>query len=155
MGMTIYEIDQAILACIDEDGEIIDIDAFETLQIEKDIKIDNIACWYKQILAEAAGIKAERGILHEREKQKENQAERLKNFLSQILDGQKFETARNKISWRKSESIGILDEKDIPSVYLRQKIAYEPDKAAIKEAISGGAEVPGAELVSRNNIQIK
>jgi hypothetical protein len=153
--MTIYEINQSILDCVDEDGEIIDVDAFKALQMERDAKIDNVACWYKQLLAEAAGIKTERNVLLEREKQKEAQAERLKTFLSQILNGQRFETARNKISWRKSESVTVFDESRLPPCYIREKLTREPDKAAIKDVIKAGAGVPGAILEEKNNIQIK
>ena len=44
--MTIYEINEEILNCIDlETGEIIDIDKLNELQLEKDAKIENVACW--------------------------------------------------------------------------------------------------------------
>jgi hypothetical protein len=153
--MTIYDIDKAILACVDEDGEIINIKAFEALQITRFDKIDGITSWHKQLIAEAEAIKTERASLYERQKQKENQAERLKGFLSETLHGEKFESARNKISWRKSEPVIIMDDSLIPREYMREKITHEPDKIAIKDAIKSGGEVPGAEIKERLNIQIK
>ena len=46
--MTLYEIDNAILDCIDlETGEIIDVDKLNELQLEKETKIENVALWIK------------------------------------------------------------------------------------------------------------
>ena len=43
MGMNLYEIDAAILDCVDvETGEIFDIDKFEELQLTRDAKVENI-----------------------------------------------------------------------------------------------------------------
>lgn len=154
--MKIYEIDQAIYECIDmETGEIIDCERLDALQMEREAKIDNIACWYKEILSEAEAIKAEKNALAERQKSKENQAERIKNYLSEVLSGQKFETSRNKISWRRSDSINITDESALPLGFKAEVIEIKIDKMAIKEALKAGAEVAGAELIEKNNIQIK
>ena len=46
--MTLYEIDNAILECIDlETGEIIDTDKLDALQLERETKIENVALWIK------------------------------------------------------------------------------------------------------------
>ena len=42
--MTLYEIDSAIMDCVDEEtGEIIDLEKLETLNIERDKKVEGIA----------------------------------------------------------------------------------------------------------------
>ena len=42
--MTIYEIDQAIMECVDfETGEIIDTEQLDELQMERDTKLENVA----------------------------------------------------------------------------------------------------------------
>ena len=42
--MKLYEIDEAILNCIDtETGEIIDADQLDKLTMERDTKIENVA----------------------------------------------------------------------------------------------------------------
>lgn len=47
---TIYEINEQIMQCIDfETGEVIDADKLDALQLEKDKKIENIACWIKNL----------------------------------------------------------------------------------------------------------
>ena len=41
---SIYEIDQAIMACVDpETGEILDMEALEQLQIDRTQKAENVA----------------------------------------------------------------------------------------------------------------
>lgn len=154
--MNIYEIDQQILNCIDtETGEIVDVEAFEILQVDRKTKIDNIACWYKQQLAEAGAIKEEEKALYNRRKTKEANAERLKTWLSETLSGEKFETSRNVIGWRKSESVNILNQDAIEETYKKHVDAISIDKTAIKKALKDGEIVTGAELLTNQNIQIK
>ena len=58
---TLYEIDKAILECVDaETGEIIDDKALEELELARDNKIENIACWIKNLKADAESYKKER-----------------------------------------------------------------------------------------------
>lgn len=89
----------------------------------------------------------------EREKAIKNKADSLKRFLSDALCGSKFQTPRNNISWRKSESVSISDPDKIPDTYFQ----YEPKilKDEIKKALKSGVCITGAELISNNNIQIK
>lgn len=50
--MTLYEINEAIMACVDvETGEIIDLDRLNALEMERDRKISNVACWIKDLKA--------------------------------------------------------------------------------------------------------
>jgi hypothetical protein len=66
------------------------------------------------------------------------------------------ETDFIKLSFRKSESVQIVDENLIPADFWAVKIPEATvDKTAIKEAIKGGLEVPGAEIKVSQNIQIK
>ncbi len=58
------------------------------------------------------------------------------------------------ISFRKSEAVEIEDEFDLPVEYFDQQ-APKVSKIRIREALKAGVYVPGAELVTRSNIQIK
>ena len=56
--MTLYEINNAILECVDmETGEIIDSDKLSELQMAFDEKIENVALWIKDLKAESEAIK--------------------------------------------------------------------------------------------------
>ena len=153
---SLYEINQAIMDCIDmETGELIDPERLEQLTMEKDQKIENVACWIKNLTAEAAAYKAEKAAFAEREVQALKKADTLKKWLSDALAGQKFSTAKCAVSFRKSEAVMVDDVNLIPAEMLRIKTTYEPDKTAIKNAIKSGREINGCMLVENTNIQIK
>ena len=58
--MKLYEIDAAIMECIDlETGEIVDADRLTALQMEREQKLENVALWIKDLDAEAKALKAE------------------------------------------------------------------------------------------------
>lgn len=151
----LYEINQAIMDCVDEEtGEIIDVEKLNDLQMQFDEKVENIACFIKNLLADAKAIKEEENSLASRRKSYENKADSLKKYLSDTLNGQKFKTAKVSISYRKSESVDIENMKDVPEEYL--KIA-EPtvDKTSAKKAMKNGVEIPGLRLAESKNIQIR
>lgn len=152
--MTIFDIDAAILSCVDtETGEVIDVEKMEALQMERGLKLENVALWVKELDAEAKAIREEEKTLAARRKVNENKIDRLKDYLTEALQGQKFSTPRVKISWRKSESVDIPDPEKIPASWYRAK--YEIAKDDIKAALKAGETVPGATLVENTNIQIK
>lgn len=154
--MTLYEIDQAILACIDEEsGEIIDADALAELSMERDKKVEGVALWIKNLRAEADALKAEKEAFAEREKSARTKIDSLTAYLAQALNGEKFSTATVAVTFRKSQSVSITDAEAIPEAYMRTKVTTEPDKTAIKDALKGGEQIPGAELVTNLNPQIK
>ena len=158
--MTIYEINEQILNCIDlETGEIIDIDRLNDLQLERDTKIENVACWIKELKAEAEAIKAEKQTLAERQKVAENKAESLKKWLAYALDGQKFKTSKCSISYRKSESVEVTEEGLNNLIKEHDELltykAPEPNKTAIKQALKDGLSVQGVQLVQNTSTIIK
>ena len=155
--MTIYEIEQAILETVDQEtGEIIDIDRLNALEMARDTKISNVACWIKDLKAEAEAIKAEKQALDKRQKAAENKAERLKEWLQGILQGEKFKDSRCSISYRKSERVDFSDSFDMDSLpdYMK-KVTVEPKKTEIKDYLKTGATIEGVTLVENSSIQIR
>lgn len=151
----LYEIDAQIMACVDyETGEIIDEEKLQALQLEFNQKVEGIALWIKNLLAEAKMIKEEKDNLAERQKSCENKAASLKKYLSSALDGEKFKTAKVSVSYRKSESVEIEDISLLDDDYLKFK-EPEADKTKIKAALKNGVSLEGVTLVEKNNIQIK
>lgn len=154
--MNIYEINQAIMSCIDFDsGEVIDLEKLQELQMEKEQKIENVACWIKNLAAESAAIKDEISNLQDRMKANEKKAESLKGYLNYALEGEKFHTAKVAVSWRKSEQVNVVDEAIIPKKYLVKTVSVKPDKTAIKDLLKQGKTVKGCELLLKYNAQIK
>ena len=154
--MNLYDIDRAIMECIDaETGEVVDIDKLSALTMERDTKVENIALWIKNLLAEADALDAEKKAFEERAKAAKAKAESLKRYLTDALAGQKFKTTRVQVTFRASQSVNITDEAALPQEYVRVKTETAPDKTAIKEALKAGIAVTGAELVDTLNPQIK
>lgn len=152
----LYEIDAEILACLDEEtGEIVDPEKLNALMMQREHKIESVALWVKNLLSDAEAYKAEKEAFAEREKAAKNKAESLKNWLSFVLDGQKFESSRVSVTFRKSEAVQIDDENKIPREFIREKIESSPDKTLIKKVIKAGDKVEGCSIVLNNNIQIK
>lgn len=163
--MKLFDIDERLAACVKldesrvvdtESGEIIDLEAIAALEMERDNKIENLGCWYKNLLADAEALKAQKNAFAEREKATRTKAESLRGFLGRYLNGKKFETAKVAMSFRKSEAVEF-DAKcigDVPEEFLKFKDP-ELDKVAVKKAIKAGETVPGCELVQRQNLQIK
>ena len=55
--MTLYEIDQKLLDCIDlETGEILNEERLNELQMERNEKLEKVALWIKELKAEAETI---------------------------------------------------------------------------------------------------
>ena len=106
--MKLFDIDERLAACVKldesrvvdtESGEIIDLEAIAALEMERDKKIENLGCWYKNLLADAEALKAQKNAFAEREKAAKAKAESLKGFLGRYLNGKKFETAKVAMSF--------------------------------------------------------
>lgn len=153
--MNLYEINAAILECVDvETGEIFDIDKFEELEIAREAKIENICLWIKNLKAEAEALKAEKQAFEARQKSAENKMESLKRYITNYLGGTPYESAKVKVSFKKSESLEISDGAIIPDDFLRIKES-EVNKVELKKAIKAGQKFAGVQIVEKNNIQIK
>ena len=167
--MKLYELAadyEAFIAAM-EAGEIPEeaiIDTLESIESAIEVKVDNIACLLKNLAAEAAAIKAEEDKLAERRKSKEKSHERFKAYLSDMMlkcGKTKFESARNKISFRKNDAVSIDDEEKFlewAAVEHNEYLTYKSpsiNRTAIKKAIESGIKIDGAHIESRQNIQIK
>lgn len=158
----LFEINKAIMdawdACVDPDtGEINESKyaEMEALQVEFDAKIENLACWAKNLTSDAVQLKAEAAALTDRAKAAEKKADSLKRYIAAALHGTKFETPRCVIGWRKSTAVQIAPDADLPAEYLRTKTTVEPDKTAIKAALVAGTAIDGCSLETRNNMTLK
>lgn len=161
--MNIYEIDQKILEMVDpETGEIMDWDAFDALQMERNAKIENLACWIKNLSATAKEIREEELRLQERRKNLERMVETRKAWLENALCGQKFETPRCVVLFRKTTSVDIDDMQAViawaettgHTECVRYK-APEISKTEVAKILKTGAEIPGAVLAQGVSMGVK
>jgi DNA gyrase/topoisomerase IV subunit A len=93
-------------------------------------------------------------ILTQAKKRKELFKQTLSDAMQQF-GVEKIETPTLKLSFRKSESIELTDESKVPFAYVEEKVVKTISKTKIKEDIKQGLQVPGAQLVTKQNLQIK
>lgn len=162
--MNLFKLNAEIEACVKlansdnyvsmETGEIIDTEALDALKMERDTKIRNIACWIKNLEADVKALDEQEKIFKARKTAAKNKMESLKTYLASFLQGQKWENKEVKISWRKSESVEITDEKKLSSYYLRYK-EPEINKTLLKNDLKAGIVLNGVELVEKNNMSVR
>lgn len=154
--MKMYEIEEALEKCFDsETGEIIDPLQFEALQGERDDKLEAIGCIIKNREVLINGLKDEKRRITERLAVLERENDGTKRFLDGILQGQKFETPKVRMIYRKSTSVDISDEAKVPDEFVTVVEERKCDKLAIRKALQSGKEVRGCELIERNNLTVK
>lgn len=138
-------------------------DTLEAIKGEIEIKADNIACILKNIQADIKAFKEEETRLADRRKVKENAYDRLKQYLSDVLQRMeidKVETPRNSISFRKSEAVEVDEGAFLEWAreYRDDLLSYsapKPNKTEIKKALKDGADIVGTKLIVNKNIQLK
>lgn len=164
--MKLYDIDEQLNELInsveidEETGEIINglnVEKFDQLVLEREKKLEGLGIYIKQLLMEAEDLKEESKNLKIRADRKIKKAENLKNFLSTYLLNNKipkFETSKVALSFRKSEVVEA-DEDLVPRKYFKKKVEYALDKIGIKTLLKAGKGVKGAQLIEKQNLQIK
>lgn len=151
----LYEIDAAILACVDmETGEILDVEQLQALQMERDQKIESIALWYKNLLSDAAQYAAEEAAFKQKKQVAQKKAERLKQYLQDALQGSNWNSTRVNISHRKTNRVIVDDVLNLPPQYVRF-LDPEPNKTEIAAAIKRGEEINGAHMEVNLSMTIK
>jgi len=160
----LYDIDQDILSCVDlETGEILDTEKLDSLQMERERKLEGVALWVKDLSYEAQMIKEEADKLTARKKALDNKIASLKTWLLWALDGEKLKTARCNVYQTHSQRVAVANEPELikflqtledPEKFLRFK---EPElkKDEIKKALKDGTIIPGAELETTESVVIK
>ena len=157
---TLYELtgQYAELLSAIESGDIPEeaiSDTLEALGGELDEKIDSCACIVKQLDSEAAAIKVEKDALAERQKVKEHQRDRLKDYIRQAMGlagKKKVETSRNCVSVGKAQPKAVITDLDAlrscKSVWKPYDYSKEAnvDKTGLKTLLQAGEPIPGAAL---------
>ena len=161
---TLYEIDERIKNCFTVGdnvidgvtGELLDSDALDQIQMERNEKIENIGLYIKNLLSDADQYQKEAENQAMRAQSAKKRAERLKQYLSFHLNGEKFSSQKLEITYKKSKSVYVeCPAEQLPTSYVVVKTSCTPDKRAIKKAIEDGIEIKGCELIEKNNIQIR
>lgn len=130
-----------------------DAEAFwTTLDGETDVVnlLDTFLAGIQNDEALVAAIREQEAALKARRERIDMRAAAKKRVLGQILAAagmKKAERPRATVSLSPGRmGVRIVNEEDIPSQLMREKVTRAPDKAAIKAQLEAGETVPGAEL---------
>lgn len=164
----LYEIKKDIEDLLDavtdpETGEVVDLDALDSLLLEHDQKVEQVILYRKDVLAEASAVYSEMSELGKRYERLMKTADGLEGYIADAVDGQNFKTARCEVTHRMSEVADVDPEfiewaykqnKDM-SAFIKHTETDKPDKMAIKRYLKSGGTLEHCRLVKKDNIQIK
>lgn len=138
-------------------------DTLESIEDELQDKIDNIACYIKELEAEAKAIKEESIKLNERATDKLLKAKYFTEYIQTIMEQtnlKKVETSRNLIQIKKNPASVVLSDEFMDWArnnyidLIRVKTIEEPDKIKIKEYLLNN-KCEFAKLEQKEKITIK
>lgn len=118
-------------------------------------------CWViAQLRAQAAYRRAESDRLRDLADTDARRADALQDRLITALAAcdpreTHWSLPTHELTSRRTESITIDPDADLPPEFIRVRRTFAPDKTAIKAALKAGQAVPGAELVTGRSWSIR
>jgi len=160
--MNLFNIQQQYLSLAEQisEGEFTS-ELEQALQInETDLKEKavNYAYVIKQLSHEVNAVDLEIKRLQDIKKRHDKTIERMEAAISnamQLYGIDKIDSSFIKLSFRKSESVEVINEAQLSEDFITTKTTITPNKVAIKDALKKGADVLGAVLKTTFNLQIK
>ena len=162
--MKLYEVVQTYRAQLDALAEL-DLDAqtyadtLESMDGDLRDKLRAVIAYSLDLEIEATGAAAASKRMKERAESLDNRVKWLREYALRAMEA----TCMGEIStdeWaakvaKKPPSVVIAAGIELPSEYVRTTGKTEPDKAALKAALTAGTVVPGVSLVAGHRIQIR
>lgn len=145
----------------EETGEFTDnskiiADMFGKISLNFDVKLNDSQRWVIEQEAMAETLKSEAKRLSAKATALQNKADRVTDLMKGaiIATGEtKYKTDLFNFSIRKSESIQVLSDDDLPREYVR--IVRNADKVKIKEALKSGVLIDGCSIVTKQSLSVK
>ena len=160
--MELYNIHQAHRSLIAEieanEGELTpELEStLNGLEIDLNEKLASMAYVVKEYSDKALLVANEIKRLQGLEKSHKNNAEYFKQYIDTVMRETGISEVKQnniRLSYHKSTAVEIFDLERIEERYM--VVNWSPNKTLIKAAIEAGELVPGAEIVERQNLQIK
>ena len=163
--MNLYEIsdiylrDLAALMDLDICDPTTVADTIESLQGDLKDKLRAVIAYSLDLEIEATGAAAASKRMKERAESLDNRVKWLREYALRAMEA----TGLGEIStdeWaakvaKKPPAVVIAEGIELPAEYVRTTVKTEPDKAALKAALTAGTVVPGVSLVAGHRIQIR
>ena len=134
-------------------------DTLESIQGPVQDKLRAVIAYSLDLEIEATGAAAASKRMKERAESIENRVKWLREYALRAMEA----TGLPEIStdeWaakvaKKPASVVIAEGVELPAEYVRTTVKTEPDKAALKAALTAGAVVPGVSLVAGHRLALK
>lgn len=134
-------------------------DTLESIEESFEKKIENIIKLWRSKLAERDAIKAEIYRLQQRADKLDKDAEWLREYAEREMKNTNKTEVKSPLFSIKlgltPPRVEVIDQDAIPRQFMRTQLKVEPDKVAIKEAISRGEAVPGVELKQDLKLKVR
>ena len=162
--MKLYEVVQEHRAQLDALAEL-DLDAqtyadtLESMDGELKDKLRAVIAYSLDLEIEATGAAAAAKRMKERADSLDTRVKWLRDYALRSMEATNLSEVSTD-EWaakvaKKPASVVIADGVELPAEYIRTTVKTEPDKAALKAALSGGAVIPGVSLVSGHRLALK
>ena len=144
----------------ENDGELTDeqMSALIEAHTQAPAKLLSLCNFLKLMEAHSKICKERKKEINDTQKRAEGVYGRMCAYLAMFIDtqGKSYHCGEYELKTRLSKSVKLVEGFDNPLFCKSETVTMlTPDKAAIKEALLAGEEVPGAELVKKLNLSIK
>lgn len=164
--MHLFELNEkfdAIVAMIEDDDNGIDeqvlIDTLESIELDRDLKLDNLATLIERNNAYINAYAEKQKKLQAAKKQLQTANDRFQWYMTQTMDhaGMKeLKTENHMLRPRNYNASVVVDDASvIPDRYMVTKTTVTPNKTAIRKALKAGEEVPGVHVEPTRKTVIK
>ena len=134
-------------------------DTLESIHGPVQDKLRAVIAYSLDLEIEATGAAAASKRMKERAESLDNRVKWLREYALRAMEA----TGLGEIStdeWaakvaKKPPAVVIADGIELPAEYVRTTVKTEPDKAALKAALTAGAVVPGVSLVAGHRLALK
>ena len=134
-------------------------DTLESIQGPVQDKLRAVIAYSLDLEIEATGAAAASKRMKERAESIENRVKWLREYALRAMEA----TGLSEIStdeWaakvaKKPPSVVIAEGAELPAEYIRTTVKTEPDKAALKAALTAGKAVPGVSLVAGHRMALR
>ena len=153
-----YRADLDALNALDLDAQTY-ADTLDGMQGALQDKLRAVIAYSLELEIDATGPAAASKRMKERAESIENRVKWLREYALRAMEA----TGLGEIStdeWaakvaKKPPAVVIADGIELPAEYVRTTVKTEPDKAALKAALTAGAVVPGVSLVAGHRLALK
>lgn len=158
----LYKIDNRILSLVNSPDPVtgeIDMEALTQLELDQELKQQNVALYIKTTELQADVIDHEIKRLKAMKEAAERRVDWLKQYLQrsmELADVTELSFGVHTLKIKNNPpSVVVYNEELLEPEFKTQVITTKVDKLAIKKAIQAGKEVSGAELVQSKRLDIK